>query len=48
MKNIKLLVLDVDGTMTDGKLYIDDKDNSMKSFDVKDGFAIVNWLKLGA
>ena len=47
MKNIKLLVLDVDGTMTDGKLYIDDKDNSMKSFDVKDGFAIVNWLKLG-
>lgn len=47
MKNIKLLVLDVDGTMTDGKLYIDDKDNAMKSFDVKDGFAIVNWLKLG-
>ena len=47
MKDIKILVLDVDGTLTDGKIYIDDKDNSFKAFNVKDGFALVNWLKLG-
>ncbi|WP_300389879.1 HAD-IIIA family hydrolase [Fusobacterium sp.] len=44
---IKLIILDVDGTLTDGKLYMDDKDNYLKAFDVKDGFAIVQWIKLG-
>ena len=47
MKDIKFLVLDVDGTLTDGKIYVDDKDTSFKAFNVKDGFALVNWLKLG-
>ena len=47
MENIKILVLDVDGTLTDGKIYVDDKDNFFKAFNVKDGFALVNWLKLG-
>lgn len=47
MKDIKILVLDVDGTLTDGKIYVDDEDNSFKAFNVKDGFALVNWLKLG-
>ena len=47
MKDIKILVHDVDGTLTDGKIYVDDKDNSFKAFNVKDGFALVNWLKLG-
>ena len=27
---IKLIVLDVDGTLTDGRLYMDDKDNCLK------------------
>lgn len=44
---IKLVVLDVDGTLTDGRLYMDDKDNCLKAFDVKDGFAIAQWIKLG-
>lgn len=44
---IKLIVLDVDGTLTDGRLYMDDKDNYLKAFDVKDGFAIAQWIKLG-
>jgi len=26
MENIKILVLDVDGTLTDGKIYVDDKE----------------------
>lgn len=44
---IKLIVLDVDGTLTDGRLYMDDKDNCLKAFDVKDGFAIAQWIKHG-
>lgn len=38
--NIKILVMDVDGTMTDGKIYIDSKGESFKAFNVKDGFGI--------
>lgn len=44
---IKLIVLDVDGTMTDGKLYIDNMGNEMKAFDVKDGLAISQAVKQG-
>ncbi len=44
---IKLVVLDVDGTLTDGKLYIDNMGNEMKSFDVKDGLAISQSVKQG-
>ena len=40
MKNIKLIVVDVDGTLTDGKIYYDSLGNEMKAFDVKDGMAI--------
>lgn len=44
---IKLVVLDVDGTLTDGKLYIDNFGNEMKAFDVKDGLAISQSIKQG-
>ena len=44
---IKLIVLDVDGTLTDGKLYIDNMGNEMKAFDVKDGLAISQGVKQG-
>lgn len=44
---IKLVVLDVDGTLTDGKLYIDNIGNEMKAFDVKDGLAISQSIKQG-
>ena len=40
MKNIKLLVLDVDGTMTDGKIYMSDSGELFKAFDIKDGCGI--------
>ncbi|WP_419787977.1 KdsC family phosphatase [Pseudodesulfovibrio sp.] len=39
-KNIKLLVLDVDGVLTDGGLYYDANGMAMKRFDVQDGFGI--------
>lgn len=44
---IKLIILDVDGTLTDGKLYFDNLGNQMKSFDVKDGLAITQAIKHG-
>lgn len=34
---LKLLVLDVDGTMTDGGIYYDDHGNEIKKFAIKDG-----------
>ena len=40
IKKIKLLVMDVDGVLTDGKLYIDNEGNLMKSFNVKDGLGL--------
>ena len=47
MKDIKLLILDIDGTLTDGKIYIDNNGNEMKSFNVKDGLAISKLIKYG-
>jgi 3-deoxy-D-manno-octulosonate 8-phosphate phosphatase (KDO 8-P phosphatase) len=40
-KNIKLLILDLDGVMTDGKIYYGNYGDELKAFDVKDGFGIV-------
>ncbi len=42
--NIKLFVMDVDGTMTDGSIYIGATGELMKAFDVKDGYAIYHML----
>lgn len=39
-ERIKLVVLDVDGTLTDGGIYYDSQGNEMKRFDVKDGLGI--------
>lgn len=47
MKSIKLIVLDVDGTLTDGKIYYDNNGNEIKSFNVKDGMGIIQALKSG-
>lgn len=38
--DIKLVVLDVDGTLTDGGVYYDSQGNELKRFDVKDGLGI--------
>lgn len=40
MKNIKLLVMDVDGVMTDGRIIMDDDGREIKNFDVRDGHGI--------
>lgn len=44
---IKMLVMDVDGTLTDGKIYIGSQGELMKAFNVKDGYGIVQARKDG-
>ena len=44
---IKLILLDVDGTLTDGGIYLGNSGEELKKFNVKDGYAIVNAQKLG-
>ena len=41
---IRLLVFDVDGTLTDGKVYMGPTGEAMKCFDIKDGYGIANLL----
>lgn len=41
---VKLLVMDVDGTLTDGKIYMGADGETMKAFDVKDGYGIAHIL----
>lgn len=44
--NIKILVMDVDGTLTDGRIYIGAQGEVMKAFDVRDGYAIAHILPM--
>lgn len=37
---MKLFIMDVDGTLTDGKIYIGSDGQELKVFNVKDGYAI--------
>ena len=47
MHKIKLLAMDVDGTLTDGRIYIGPDGEVMKAFDVKDGYGIVRFREAG-
>lgn len=44
---IELVLLDVDGTLSDGKIYYSDKGEEYKVFDVKDGLGLRVWGKVG-
>ena len=44
---IKLLILDVDGTLTDGGIYYDATGNELKKFSVKDGAGLVALRRAG-
>ncbi|MDD5319968.1 MAG: 3-deoxy-manno-octulosonate-8-phosphatase KdsC [Methylococcales bacterium] len=39
-KKLKLLILDIDGVLTDGKLFFDNQGNEYKSFHARDGHGI--------
>lgn len=43
---IRLLLLDVDGTLTDGKVYYLDS-GEFKAFNIKDGLALRVWKQMG-
>jgi 3-deoxy-D-manno-octulosonate 8-phosphate phosphatase (KDO 8-P phosphatase) len=46
-KKIKLLLMDCDGVLTDGRLYYTDAGEQMKVFHVRDGQGLVSWHKAG-
>ncbi len=46
-KNIKLVILDVDGVMSDGRIVIDDNGVQTRNFDIKDGMGSVALKMLG-
>ena len=46
-KKIKLLILDVDGVLTDGSIILDNEGNEFKAFHVRDGHGIKMLEKAG-
>ncbi len=47
LAKIRLLILDVDGVLTDGAITLDAGGGEIKSFSVRDGLGIKVWQKLG-
>lgn len=47
LQPIKLLILDVDGVLTDGKIMYTDRGEEIKAFDVKDGHGVKLLLRSG-
>jgi len=47
VENIKLIVADVDGTLTDGGMYIGDSGEEFKKFNTKDGMGFKILIKQG-
>ncbi len=46
-RNIKFLILDVDGVLTDGSIVLDNEGNEFKSFHVRDGHGIKMLIRAG-
>ena len=46
-QNIRMLVLDVDGVLTDAGLYLDGQGNELKRFNAQDGLGIKILLRMG-
>jgi 3-deoxy-D-manno-octulosonate 8-phosphate phosphatase (KDO 8-P phosphatase) len=46
-RKVKLLILDVDGVLTDGSIVLDNDGNELKTFHVRDGHGIRLLLKAG-
>lgn len=47
LKNIKLILFDVDGVLTDGKIILDSEGKEYKNFHAHDGFGIVKAKQAG-
>jgi 3-deoxy-D-manno-octulosonate 8-phosphate phosphatase (KDO 8-P phosphatase) len=46
-RQIKLLLMDCDGVLTDGRLYFTEKGEAMKVFNVRDGQGLALWHRAG-
>jgi len=46
-KDVRMLILDVDGVLTDGSIILDNNGNELKSFHVRDGHGIKMLQKVG-
>ncbi len=46
-KKIKLLVMDVDGVLTDGRIIYTNSGDELKFFDVTDGMGLALWFRAG-
>ncbi len=46
-RRVRLILMDCDGVLTDGRLYFGSSGEMIKVFDVKDGQGIGNWHALG-
>lgn len=47
LENVKLLILDVDGTLTDGGVYVTQEGKQFKKYNAKDGLGIRELVKSG-
>lgn len=47
IKQIKFLILDVDGVLTDGKILYNDRGEEIKAFDVRDGHGLKLLMRSG-
>ena len=47
LKGIRLLLLDVDGVMTDGGVYFAESGDEMKKFNIQDGYGLVRLQREG-
>lgn len=46
-REVRLLILDVDGVLTDGSIILDGEDNELKAFHVRDGHGIKMLIRAG-
>jgi len=47
MRRVRLLILDVDGVLTDGRIVVDDRGAETKVFHVRDGHGLVMLMRFG-
>ncbi len=47
LRNISMLLLDVDGVMTDGGIYFSESGDEQKKFNIQDGYGIVKLQRAG-
>jgi 3-deoxy-D-manno-octulosonate 8-phosphate phosphatase (KDO 8-P phosphatase) len=46
-RDVRLIVMDVDGVLSDGVIAVDDEGREHKHFHVRDGSAIAGWIRSG-